>query len=772
MRLTSNGSAHPWLRRAIGALAALAVLAGLVHGLSQVRVETGVEEFVPADDPVLRATSEVARDFGGDAVVVLLESGRPGELLEKEHLPALLRLEGELAGADDVRTVYGPATILNQIAGQTQDLLAELIGYRDGLRGRAQASLREAGGTPAEVAAAGRTATRTFDERYSALLARGMPGGLPTLHNQTFVDGVVFNDEGDPRPQWDFVVPRDNAVAILVRPEASLGQTEVEALVRAVERIVERSDIAATRVTISGLPSVVAALGQQIRHEVPLLGVAALLGVGAWFLLTSWTRRRLRLLPLAATLLGTATTLALAGWLDRPLALTAVAFLPVLLGIGTDFLTYLHRGLGTRTVVAAAGASAAGFAALGVAPVPAVADLGLSLAVGLLITLGISLLVQRWLPAPGDATNENAASTPNARPRTQHVARRARLLIVGSLGLGALAGWALLPALTLQADFQTLASELPVYDDVQRVQRIIGSSGEVMVAVRGDDVVAPENLSWMRRTTSEIAVRHGDQLRPIVSAPDLLDFLGDKPTGSQLDAALRLLPRYLLDSVVGSSGDVAVLSYGVDVDDVDQLQQLRDDLEALIAEEPTEMTTELGGLPIVAVSAYEALGEHQALTAALGIGAAGTVLLVLLPRRQVAVLAVGSAILTSGLVLLGMWIWGVRLTPLTAGVGSLTAAVACEFTVVLAAALRSEDRLIARAVDLAAAASATGYAVLALSDLALIRNFGLLLATTVGVALIASRLVVWAFLGPVRDRPPVEQAIVQAGARTLVEVGA
>ncbi len=273
-----------------------------------------------------------------------------------------------------------------------------------------------------------------------------MPGGLPTLHNQTFVDQVVFNDEGDPRPLWDFVVPRNDAVAILVRPQASLRQADVERLVAAVEATVDDSDLAATRVTVSGLPPVVAALGEQIRHEIPLLGGAALLGVGGWFLLTSWTRRRARLLPLAATLLGTACTLALAGWLGRPLALTAVAFLPVLLGIGTDFMTYLHRGVGPRTVFAVALASAAGFAALAVAPVPAVADLGLSLAVGLLITVAVSLGVQRWLPGRTEAAEPPAAERPSPIAASR-ASRSARLVMVAVAALAAAAGWVVLPLL-------------------------------------------------------------------------------------------------------------------------------------------------------------------------------------------------------------------------------------------------------------------------------------------------------------------------------------
>lgn len=728
----------PWLRTMTCAAAVLGLVAIVVGGLVRVQVETGVEEFVPHEDSAVRATAAAAERFGGDPIVVLVESAEPGTLLGKDALPALLRLEGDLAALPDVTAVYGPGTVLNQIAGQAQTLLAELSGYRDGIRSRAEADARKKGLPRERVTAAGERATAGFDDRYSALLAKGMPGGLPTLHNQTFVDSVIFNDEGDPRPQWDFLVPRPDAVAVLVRPDASLPQSRTEDLVAAVEATVRDSDIDADRTTVTGVPAVVAALGEQIRHEMPLLGCVAVGAVGAWFLLTSWTRRRLRLLPLAATVLGTAVTLSVSGWLDRPLPLTAVAFLPVLLGIGSDFMTYLHRGVRARTVIAAALASAAGFAALVVSPVPAVADLGLSLAVGLVVTVLVSLGVQRWRPDDGDEP------APPARPSA--VRRRTRLGVVAVLTVAAAVGWTLFPSLSLQSDFTSLASGLQEYDDARRVERVIGASGEVALVVSSDDVLDEETFAWMTRARRDIVARHGDQLSPVLSPADVLAFLGASPEPAQVDAAMRLLPGYLATSVVTPDRDMAVMTYGVDLQDVERLRVLREYLDGVARSAPDSVDVQVAGLPMVAVSAHEALQKDRGPGAVLGIVAAGVALLLLLRERRVAFLAMLSAAIASGLVALGMAVTGMALTPMTAGLGSLTAAVACEFTVMLAVAQRSGDRRIGRAVDLAAAASATGYLVLALSDLGLIRGFGLLLALTVAISLGISRALVGALV--------------------------
>jgi predicted RND superfamily exporter protein len=188
---------------------------------------------------------------------------------------------------------------------------------------------------------------------------------------------------------------------------------------------------------------------------------------------------------------------------------------------------------------------------------------------------------------------------------------------------------------------------------------------------------------------------------------------------------------------------MAVLSYGVELDDAVRLQTLRDELRADLPPAPKGVKVELVGLPFVAVSAYESLAGDRYLNAGLGIVAAGLVLLLLLRRRRDAGYAVAAATLTTGFVLLGMALLGIGLNPITAAVGSLAAAVACEFTVVLIDARRQPGGRWHRTVPLAAAASATGYGVLAVSGVTSIREFGLLLAVTVVVAALIAHLMVW-----------------------------
>jgi predicted RND superfamily exporter protein len=734
-------------RRVLGALALAAVLGLVVGGLAQLRTQTGMDSFLPADDPAARQFDEYAREFGGDPVVVLLESAQPRALLAPERLEALVRLEGELSRLPDVAVVHGPGTVLNQIAGRTQDLLAELSGRRDGERVRAEQRALDSGAGPAEATAAADAAAAAFDERYATLLAQGLPAGLPTLRNPSFVSTVVFGpDGGAPRPQWRFVVPSQEAVAVLVRPREGLDAAGAASLVDGVRQVTERAALGA-EITVSGVPAVVAALSERTERSAPLLGALAVVAVGACFLLSSWTRRRDRLVPVLTTVAAIAVVLSACGWLGRPVSLGVVAFLSVVLGVGCYYPTYLLLGASRRTVLTVAAASALSFGTLLLSPLPLVRDLGTTLAAGGLLAAATGLLAGRGPTAPTDA-GPDADPVP-ARPALPAVAALAALTVVAGIG------WATLPTIGLRVDVAQFAEGLPAADQARHVEGVIGSSGEVAIVLRGIDTVSPEAFAWQQQATEAVVTRHGDLLRPVLSPPALMAFLGADPTAEQIAAALRLVPPYLSGAVLSPDRSTAVLSFGMRLDELDRLAAIRDELLAGLPPVPVGYEVELVGLPITALRGAELVSADRVAANVLGIAAAGAVLAVGLRRRADAVVAVASAALATGAGLFLMWLTGTDLTPITVALGSLTAAVGCEFAVVLAASARrpTGPANLRGAVPLLTAASGIGYAVLLVSDLQIVREFGVQLAGAVVLSMLSAQLVL-RVLQPRRPAPP------------------
>lgn len=716
----------------VRSLVALLVAAFAVAGLAQVRVETGIDSFLPASDPSVQRFEELASSFGGDPVVVLLRSEQPRTLLGPDVIERVLTVEGALARLPDVAATYGPVSTLNQLAAQAQVLLAELTGRRDGLRILAANQARAGGASEAAAAAAGDRAVAEFDLRYGPLVVESLPVGLPTLRNPGFVDNVIHNRAGEPRPQWRYVVPDERSLAILVRPREGLSQEGTERLVEAVRAEVAAAGLPATA-TISGVPGIVAALGGTIDAEIPLVGAVAIGAIGLCLFLVPWTERRRRLLPLAVTVAATALTVALLGWLGRPVSLGVVAFLPVLIGLGSYYPTYFARGARPRVVLVVAAGTAAGFGSLALSPLPFVQDLGVTLAIGIGFAVGLGWLLLRRPP-----TEEPPASRPPAAPV------RVRLAAGVAAGVVALAGWSLLPSLALQTNVDDLAAGLPALADAEQVERVLGSSGELAVVLRGPDVLTPQAWTWMTQAHQAIVTAYADRADPVLSPPGLLGFLGPQPTAEQIRAGVRLMPPYLTRAIVRPDSQVALLSYGVDLDDLDRLRELTGQIQGALPPAPPGYTAELSGLPTVAVRGYELVSGDRYLAGLAGLVVAGTVLLLGLRHRGDAGRAIAAAAVATGVELFVLWVTGTPLNPLTVALGSLTAAVGCEFTVMMSEAARSGDRRLRLAVGLATLTSAAGFAVLAVSQLAVMRQFGVLLAGSVLLSYLAARLVVWA----------------------------
>jgi hypothetical protein len=657
--------------------------------------------------------------------------------------------------------VYGPGTALNQLAGQAQDLLAELMGKRDSAQALAVAQAKKAGDPAAAASAAGQRALDQFDARYGPLLVKGMPTGLPTLSNPDFVNSVIYDSGGGVRPQWHFIVPSPGAVAILVRPRQGMDATSTGSLVAAVRQTAAHAGIGAQRITVSGVPVVAASIGDEVTREVPLIGGIAVLAVGACFFLIPWCRRRRRLLPLATTLLAIASTLAVFGWIGRPLSLGVVAFLSVLLGVGSYYPTYFAQGARRRTVLTVVAASAASFATLLLSPLPFVRELGMTLSVGVLLSALLGMgLTSRFAAAADETRPGPPAAGPTRRTRWLALVAVAAVVAAGL-------GWQALPALPLQTNVESFAIGLPAMNDAQHAENVMGSSGEADVVLTGPNVTSLAAFKWMQQAQDVIISDFGNQMRPALSLPTLLSFLGSNPTSEQVSAGMGLLPQYLGSAVVRSDNRMAVMDFGVQMDNLATLSSLRSGVLRSLPRPPAGYKVSLSGLSAVAVRGQDLVSGSRLPANVLGILAAGAVLVIGLRRRVYALRAVATAAIATGLGLFALWVTHTALSDITVALGPLTAAVGCEFTVLLSESAGSGNRLLRRSVLLATATSAVGYLVLVTSRLAAIRQFGVLLAAAVVLAMASASLVVW-LTAPRRRRQPADP--VQETSESLTGV--
>lgn len=747
------------------------VVVGLVtFGLTRTHLDTSVGSFVPRNDSAYQALEQHDKVFGADPIVVVLHgTGQEGLLLDQAELYRLVELEGNLSKLPNVSVVYGPGTVLNQTALALQQVLVQIAGARDEARNLAEIEAKSQGKPKAQQIAAGNAAVAQIDDRYAPLLVRGMSMGLPTLSNPQFVAAVMLDRQGNPRTQWKFLVPDAKSATVLVRPKADLSQEQNSALVSAVRKAVSKSGLQASTPLITGVPVLTSAIADKAKAEVPKIGAAALGGVALVFFIAPWIRRRrFRLLPLASALLGTATVVGAFGLFERPLTLGIVAFLPVLTGIGSDFPLYLFQATHRRRVLAAAAAAVAAFATLMFSPLPFVSEFGLALTLGIVATIAWALSLRLLLGARLD--KEPAAIAiighePHVRIPKLQMSRGVVRSIAAIAATAAVIGWTLLAWIPIESSPQQLANGLPALAQVTQAEKTLGFSGELDIALRGPDVLSDAALQWSTKAEQAVASAGESKMRPLLTFGQLLGFLGSNPTESEITAGAGLIPNYLLQAAVSPDKRVALSTYGIRLDDVAAQQKLIAKVKAALPPAPPGYTAELVGIPAVAASGLDLMSSDRYLLNLGGIFAAALVVGVGLRSKRDAFSVMGAALMSSGWIFLGFAVGGIHLSPLTLVVGALITVTACEFATMMGESDPERRRLTQRSIGIAATAGTIGYGVLAISGLAVLRDFGITLALGVLSSYVAARVV--AAAGAHRDGSPkleTEPCLLPVGA--------
>jgi predicted RND superfamily exporter protein len=201
------------------------------------------------------------------------------------------------------------------------------------------------------------------------------------------------------------------------------------------------------------------------------------------------------------------------------------------------------------------------------------------------------------------------------------------------------------------------------------------------------------------------------------------------------------------------------------------------------------VTARMAGLPVLAAEANAALSDplRRLVTLAVGLLAVLLVLLAVHRRRgrreawARAWVPVVPIALATGWSALVLWLLGVPLNPLSATLGALVLAISTEFAVLLSArftaeratglepaeALRRTYRSTGAAVLASGATAIAGFAVLALSDVHMLRDFGLVTVVDLTVSLLGVLAVLPAVLMLAERRAAVRRAPDRAAVPAL-----
>jgi uncharacterized protein len=348
--------------------------------------------------------------------------------------------------------------------------------------------------------------------------------------------------------------------------------------------------------------------------------------------------------------------------------------------------------------------------------------------------------------------------------------RPGRVLAIGLVV--AIAGWALDTQTKVESDVTKLVpQDLPALKDLTALQKSTSVGGQIDVVVRSDqNLTTPATLNWMAAYQARLLKTFGytekrgcgkAELCPAFSLPDLFGGAGGDGGGTiasqtQVDELLKVVPAYFSQSVITADRKTATLAFGIRLMPLGRQKEVIDTMRRDL-QPPKGVDAQLAGLPVLAADANAAVSStwRRLLLLVLGLVAVAVVLLVAFRSWRRALTPLVPIALATGWSALVLYATRIPLNPMSVTLGALVIAISTEFSVLLAERYRSERR---DGFDPAAALERTyrstgaavlasgvtaiaGFAVLALSDIRMLRDFGAVTVVDLTVSLLGVLLV-------------------------------
>jgi hydrophobe/amphiphile efflux-3 (HAE3) family protein len=335
------------------------------------------------------------------------------------------------------------------------------------------------------------------------------------------------------------------------------------------------------------------------------------------------------------------------------------------------------------------------------------------------------------------------------------------------LGVGlalAVLGWGLDTQTKVQTNIEKLVpQDTASLRNLNTLERLSGVGGVVNLTISGSGVLEPATIEWMSSYESAMLKRFGytanrgcgkARLCPAFSLPDLFQHEGAKSklSSAEVNGLLDAIPPYFSQAVIASGRRLASLAFGIKLMSLDEQQRVIEAMRASL-HPPRGVSAQLVGLSVLAAQANAQVASpwRRLQTLLVGLAAVALVLLIAFAgdiRRALTPLT--PIVLASGWSALILFAVRVPLNPMSLALGALVIAITTEFSVLLAErhrqerlaghdvvqALRRTYRHTGAAVAASGVTAIAGFGVLVLSDIAMLRDFGLVTVIDLSVSLV------------------------------------
>ncbi len=651
------------------------------------------------------------------------------------------------------------------------------------------------------------------------------------LTDPEWVDFVLRNNDGSIRKSLATFFPDENHATMIVR---LTGNASIEVEGEGSDLVMQvwddhRDELHGAEVTVTGAPALLKDLNDYLRGGLLTLGGIAVVMMA--LLLIFLFRARWRLLPLGTVLLATLWTFGLAGYLGIELSVVTIAGLPVLLGMGIDYAIQMHarideeinvdradhpiqeaaRRLGPGLVAVTIVAILA-FMSLQIAEVPMIRAFGLLLSMGIFVVLLMAITIPTMTLG---ALEYRKPTVPDGAGATRlgviveklgGLSTKFAVPFIALSSLILLMGIAVEPKLELQTDVvqwvdQDSANRKAVgrlYDELD----ISSELGTYVVADDMDELFSDETIQWVNDYTADQLADYPGQLARASSIVTPISYLLEvdgasdiAPTGDQARKSYEVAPDAIRAFTAVDAPDRAALNV-LHVTRPGPLRNLSDLVthtrsaygDGGTDAPPDGVRATPSGLAVVGVGLLQNLENGRAFITYLALGLAFVFLTLRLRSAVRGALALVPLLIATGTASIAAFALSLKLSPMTAVGGPIVIAACAEFTtLILLRFVEERERGLAPQAASDVAASRTGAAfmlsalttvvgigVIATSSLPVLRDFGIVVALNVVVALLSALIVlppilVWAEQRGWVTRGLVSPEVIAAATRTTDE---
>ncbi|MEX2246105.1 MAG: MMPL family transporter [Dehalococcoidia bacterium] len=786
------------------AAVALAAAVAMAFGIPRLEFRTGQDTLLNPGSTIARDNTRFQREFGGDPMLVLFSTADDGppitQLFTRDNRDEMARLERDMAASGRYESIITPLLILDfareQIERRMVEEPAKLARDMDAADAQARAGAAARGEPPAQQDSAAADARQrvldAFDAEFGADADRFLAVGDRTFDNPLFVEFILYDADGNIRPDLAGVFPDDHHALMVVRLRGNLSIDEGSRLAAEIVDQVPQYRFDRVSALVSGPPLLIKEINDSMRSALVLMALLAVaLMVAVLFVVF---RARWRLLSLPAVLIGCISAFGLMGFAGIPLTMVTISGLPILIGLGVDFAIQIHSRIEEETFAAnsaehgldrtfvqlgpalgvAAVAACIGFLVLHLSEVPMIRDFGSMLAVGSVIVFMTSVALISTVVFLRERTRIGEPRPATVRFEVERIVGgitgRAvgRLVPIALIAIAvALVGLYVGRRIPTQTDPEKFVpSDSKVLRDLHTVRDVAGSTSELNLLIEtgdGRSVTDDDILAWMINFEMRQRDQH-DELRQSNSVASFTrQVTGDPPARASAEDLLARAPQALVNSVVSEDRRMASITFAISGGDT--LDEQKALTNAILADvhAPPGVRVAPAGIAVVGTETVDAISRNRDLMSFVAVVSIFVVLLVFFRNPAKAVAPLLPVVLALGASSMILYLSGVEYSPLTSISGPLIIAMGTEFNVLLMSryfeergrgtaprqAMAEASLRIGRAITASGLTVMGGFAVLALSDFSLLDNFGKVTALNIGLSLFSTLillppLLVWA----------------------------